>query len=357
VHIKNFVLLAVLTVGLFVVTNGAIAAPPTVLLDGKTMQFAEVEPVVENGYTMVPFRAIFEALGADVGWDQNNASVSATKGDINIIMHLGDEVAAKNGAAVNMGAAPTVLNDHILVPLRFVSVALGARVGWYNDCYLITISTNDSVGKGKKVALTFDDGPDSIYTGQILDVLKKQNAVATFFLLGNNTEKYPEVAKRIHTEGHEVGIHSYDHPNFAKMSKEAVFTDQIEKTQAIFKSIIGIEPIIYRPPYSSITKEQLVYLNSKGYVQVLWKVNTEDYDPKVNTPAHIVARALEYGKNGGIIIMHSTNGDHTTDGDMSNTVNALPVIIEEFRQQGMEICGISQISSESYNSQHYNGME
>ncbi len=338
-----------LAVGLLMVCGSATAATPTVLLDGKPMDF-KVSPMIENGNTLVPFRDIFEGLGAIVGWDQSTGTISATKDSTVVKLHMGDTRASKNGTEINMGVAPKIVNDYTLVPLRFVSEALGARVGWYESSCLITISRSDAVGKGKKVALTFDDGPDSIYTGQVLDVLKNYHALGTFFLIGENMERYPEVVKRIHAEGHEMGNHSYNHPNFKDLSKEMVLSAQIERTRALFKSMAGVEPTIYRPPYTSITKDQLEYLNVKGYTQVRWRVNTEDYDPLVNTPANIVARSLIYGKNGGIIIMHTANGDR------SNTVKALPVIIEEFRQMGVELCTVSQMPLESYNSQHYNDM-
>src|ERR1700736_4871385 len=105
---------------------------------------------------------------------------------------------------------------------------------------------------GPYIAMTFDDGPSPETTPRLLDILKQRNIKATFFMIGQNAERNPEIVKRILVEGHEIGNHSWTHPQLAKLSDDRV-TEEITKTQNAIKSAAGYTPTLLRPPYGSIT--------------------------------------------------------------------------------------------------------
>lgn len=345
---KTMIMLPFTLAILLLFTTGASAEPPLVILDGQTLIFEDVQPIIQDGRTLVPLRTIFESLGAEVSWDEESRTVRAKKGQNIISLQIAKQFAVKNDEKISLDIAPQIIDSRTMVPLRFVSESLGAKVEWYENARLISISSQvakEERKENKIFALTFDDGPDLLYTPAVLDVLKAYNVKATFFLLGVNIEKYPEVVKRIHDEGHEMGNHSYDHSRLSKLSKEDVYDSQIGKAQKIFKELLGIEPMIYRPPYGAITDEQIGYLEEKGYKQVRWSIDSEDWDPEKNAPDKILNRILLYLDDGGIVCLHCAEDDR------SNTVRALPQIIEKVRKKGYCFCTISELPEEKYHSQ------
>ncbi|AIE79150.1 Peptidoglycan N-acetylglucosamine deacetylase [Bacillus cereus] len=116
-----------------------------------------------------------------------------------------------------------------------------------------------------EVALTFDDGPDLEFTPKILDKLKQYNVKATFFLLGENAEKFPNVVKRIANEGHIIGNHTFSHPNLAKVN-DAEYRNQIIKTEEILNRLAGYAPKFIRPPYGEILENQLKWATEQNFM-------------------------------------------------------------------------------------------
>jgi peptidoglycan/xylan/chitin deacetylase (PgdA/CDA1 family) len=115
----------------------------------------------------------------------------------------------------------------------------------------------------KEIALTFDDGP-SRDTAALLDLLKKENVKATFFWQGSQIEKFPELARRAYAEGHTLANHSYNHPRLIPLEDgNQWWTQQIEKTQAIFQNVLGFQPSMMRPPYGFISDQQVQNLQQK----------------------------------------------------------------------------------------------
>jgi len=131
----------------------------------------------------------------------------------------------------------------------------------------------------KQVALTFDDGPDGKVTPEILDILKSRNVNASFFLIGNNAKKYPDVVKRAYSEGNLVLNHSMDHPDFMKLTQDQMMQEVTGTEDTIF-SIIGKRPAIIRPPYGSVSQEELDTLNASGCKVVIWSIDTLDWSQK-----------------------------------------------------------------------------
>jgi len=164
------------------------------------------------------------------------------------------------------------------------------------------------------IHLTFDDGPHSIATPTVLDILQKRNICATFFLLGENAQHYPDITKQIDTAGHLIGNHSYKHINL--FLKDRTFLRQeIIRTNEIFKSIIGKEPRYFRPPYGYFNITLLNVLQELGLKQVLWNVNSKDWCEKKQ--ASINHRVLRHTSNGSILLFH----------DNRHTVQALPTYL------------------------------
>ncbi|GIN92513.1 polysaccharide deacetylase family protein [Siminovitchia terrae] len=189
----------------------------------------------------------------------------------------------------------------------------------------------------REIALTFDDAPDDIFTPKILDILKEKKVKATFFLVGHRIEKYPDIAKRIVQEGHAVGNHSYNHPNFLQM-KEADFKRQINRTDKLISSLTGSVPTIVRPPYGEINDKQIEWLTKYKRVVVEWDVDSLDW--KGLKSEEIVNNILSGVNPGSIVLLHSGTGE---GGDLSGTVEALSTVIDDLRKKGFKMVTIPDL--------------
>lgn len=182
----------------------------------------------------------------------------------------------------------------------------------------------------KQIALTFDAGSD-IAGITIIDVLKKHNVKATFFLTGKWVEKFPAYAKRIVNEGHDIGNHTYSHPDVKTVSANA-FIDNIKKAENIIISTTGKSPLPYfRFPYGSYNNEALKTVGKAGYrYSIQWSLDTIDWQqPKEEV---IISRILTGASNGDIILMHIGG---------INTPQAVDQVIPQLRQRGFELVPLS----------------
>ena len=153
--------------------------------------------------------------------------------------------------------------------------------------------------KDKKVIyLTFDDGPTEEITHWILKTLDEFGVKATFFCIGNNAEKHPEIVDEIRQNGHSVGIHGYSHVRGLYKKKEEYLND-IKKSESIIKSKI------FRPPHGRIYPSQVKKLNELGYKVVLWDVITRDYDTNLKEE-EVLKIAKKYTRNGSIVVFHDS---------------------------------------------------
>jgi hypothetical protein len=151
---KMAFLVSILAVLALAAVNPASAAPPIwVVLDGETLTF-DSEPMIIDGRTMVPMRAIFEALGATVTWDANTRSVSSSGNGVEIVLTVGSATAYKNGTVITLDAAPLISRGRTLVPLRFIAESFGARVNWDETTYSVYISTFGQTGAAEAPAST-----------------------------------------------------------------------------------------------------------------------------------------------------------------------------------------------------------
>lgn len=183
-------------------------------------------------------------------------------------------------------------------------------------------------GEKKKVAITFDDGPHPQYTPEMLAVLKEQGVKGTFFLLGEEVEKYPEIVKQIHEEGHVVGNHSYKHEQLSKLSMEQACA-QVDRTNQLIYDITGVYPSFLRPPFGDWHEKLDCEANM---VEVLWDVDTRDWSSQNH--AQIVKQALDHVQENDIILMH--------DG-YETSVTAAKEIISTLKKQGYEFVTVDEL--------------
>ncbi len=153
--------------------------------------------------------------------------------------------------------------------------------------------------KEKVLYLTFDDGPIPEVTPWVLQQLKKYQAQATFFCLGKNIEKHPEILQQVKEEGHQIGNHTFHHLKGWEVTTEEYLQDVIQFEK------LGYSTAYFRPPYGKCTSAQAKAIIQKGYKIVMWDVISEDYDQNLS-PEHCLQTVLSQVKNGSIIIFHDS---------------------------------------------------
>ncbi|MGF0065083.1 polysaccharide deacetylase family protein [Lachnospiraceae bacterium SGI.085] len=180
----------------------------------------------------------------------------------------------------------------------------------------------------KKVALTFDDGPNPIYTPELLDGLEKRNVKATFFLLGEAVEDYPDIAKRIYEDGHLIGNHTYDHVNLGNLCENAA-CEQVRKTNEIIERVTGYYPEYVRPPFGE-WKENID--NDVTMIKVLWNVDPLDW--ATGNADAVVERVVGKCEDNDIILMHDAS---------ESSVKAALRIIDILTKKGYEFVTVDQL--------------
>jgi peptidoglycan-N-acetylglucosamine deacetylase len=210
--------------------------------------------------------------------------------------------------------------------------------------FLLTAGFSLGVLKKKahssKIAFTFDDGPNPIYTPQLLDILKKYHIRATFFVLGSKAEKYPELILRMHKEGHLIGIHNYVHRSNWVMSPWTV-RRQLKKSVFIIERITGIKPIYYRPPWGLLNLFDFFLM--KQYKIIHWSVMAEDWRSRGGSEK-VKSRLLRNIKNGDIILLHDCGETLGADYDAPmNTINALKEVLNELKQRKLSCVRIDEL--------------
>ncbi len=186
--------------------------------------------------------------------------------------------------------------------------------------------------EGRRVALTFDDGPASPFTEQILDILRDRKVTATFFVCGKNVDRLPGVVRRIHEEGHAIGNHTYNHPRLFSCSP-AEMAQEIDRTGEAIERITGSRPRIFRPPYGIRWFGLYPVLRERGMALIQW--SGTGYDWKYKTDG-IIRSSLNGSSPGSVLLLHDGNGTRRPDAvDRSMTVKALPAILDGFAESGL----------------------
>ncbi|MDR5659438.1 LysM peptidoglycan-binding domain-containing protein [Serpentinicella sp. ANB-PHB4] len=192
-------------------------------------------------------------------------------------------------------------------------------------------------GRGNKIALTFDDGPNPTYTPQVLDVLKRYDVAATFFVLGSRVERHPEIAKRIVNDGHVIANHTWSHPNMRNISTETI-VNEMKQTENAIKNATGKSTALMRPPYGAVTSNVIEDLSTLDYKAINWSVDSVDWrDQDVDK---ILINTLSGITGNDIVLFHDAGGDNQS---RQATVLAIAEIIETLRMQGYEFTTTDEI--------------
>lgn len=212
------------------------------------------------------------------------------------------------------------------VALLLLLATLGAR---------ITAVPTFSFAAGKVVYLTFDDGPSTVVTGRILDTLKKENIKATFFVVGDRVEGREDTLRRIAREGHTIGVHSQTHVYSQIYASDKALLADVDKCAETVRRVTGISPRVYRFPGGGgkNKEQQTTLLRKRGYRVVGWNAVCGDEEiPGASADRlYNTTVSTSKGKSRVILLLHDSAA-------RKNTAEALPRIIEYFRQEGYEFC-------------------
>lgn len=208
--------------------------------------------------------------------------------------------------------------------------------------------------KPKQIALTIDDGPANPYTAQMLDELKRYNVKATFFLIGQNAERYPNLVRRIWNEGHEIGNHSFTHPNIGTIPERQAKLE-LTATQRVFQSLLHRSTLLFRPPYNADAEptaaqevRPIVIASEMNYITVLEFIDPQDWNTYDRGPDGALrhrganemlqsALAQIGTEHGSCVLLHDGGGDR------SATVKLIPMLITELRKRGYQFVTVSSL--------------
>src|SRR5437899_2458851 len=194
------------------------------------------------------------------------------------------------------------------------------------------ITFNSVHADGPCIAMTFDDGPSATLTPKLLDLLATRHIKVTFFVIGENVAEHPEIVARAAREGHEIGNHSWSHPNFGKMGDESV-RSQLQRTDDAIKNATGERPTLMRPPYGSITAREKRWIHEEfGYRIILWDV--DPYDWKRPGPAVVRNRILKETQPGSIVLSHDIH---------PGTIEAMPSTLDALAAKGFKFVTVSEV--------------
>src|SRR5438093_9086367 len=231
--------------------------------------------------------------------------------------------------------------------LYFLCVALVATSTLGADPEILSQTPQPSAGKrptkqnitfnsvhtdGPYIAMSFDDGPSATLTPKLLDLLAARHIKATFFVIGENVMEHPEIVARAAREGHEIGNHSWSHPNLAKMSQDRVH-QQLWRTDDAIRNATGKRPTLMRPPYGSITAREKRWIHDElGYDIILWDV--DPYDWKRPGPAVVRNRILKETQPGSIVLSHDIH---------PGTIEAMPSTLDALAAKGFKFVTVSEV--------------
>ena len=222
---------------------------------------------------------------------------------------------------------------------KILFLLLAFMLGWlfgmimnsfYGKDHMIEILST-AAEESKQIAITFDDGPNPDYTMKLLKGLKKRGVKATFFVLGEEVERYPDILKATYDDGHMIGVHSYQHVNFGQIG-DAAALEQVEKTQQAIYDVTGEYTGYIRPPYGCWKKELDQEL---PMIEVLWDIDPLDWATK--DADTVVQRVLQKIPNGSIILLHDAS---------EASVSAAFTIVDTLQKQGYEFVTVEELMLE-----------
>ncbi len=264
----------------------------------------------------------------------NNLEDVDFDGDGEILQVVGDPTLGARSLTIEKGTGDIVDERYDSLPTSYVIRRVGG-------------------GDRKKLALTFDDGPDPEWTPSILSILKEKKAPATFFMIGSNMEAHPGLVQRVMADGHEVGNHTFTHPNLADTSLPATRLE-LNATQRLFQALTGRSMRFFRSPYLTDARpsdaeeiEPIKEAQSLGYIEVTANLDTLDWEERsVEQMMDQVFKALNSPNpdlRGNVVLMHDSGGDR------SRTLVLLPRLIDALRGQGYSFVPLSELAGKKRN--------
>ena len=195
-----------------------------------------------------------------------------------------------------------------------------------------TVSYSRGLSTNPYVAMTFDDGPHPQNTPRLLDILRARNIKATFYVIGGNVDRYPQIVRRIVAEGHEIGNHTYTHRKLTSLSDSEV-TKEMQRTEDAIVRAAGVKPRTMRPPYGALLQRQRSNVfGGFGYPTIMWSVDPNDW--KRPGPSVVKSRILDGAHNGAIILAHDLHAP---------TVDAMPGTFDGLLSRGFQFITVSQL--------------
>ena len=225
------------------------------------------------------------------------------------------------------------------------AVAIGLVGGYYAAYSIRSQVFGKTIWRGKTnskaIALTFDDGP-SEDTESVLDVLREYDVKATFFMIGSQVERLPDVARRVVREGHQIGNHSLSHSIYLYQAPSAT-KRELEESQQVIARVTGVTPTVARPPCGVRTPVYFATARRLGLKTIQWTVTGFDWKPI--SAKEIAENVLKEVLPGSIVLLH--DGDDTLKSNRVETTRALPLIIEGVRSKNLKITALKELCGES----------
>ncbi len=226
---------------------------------------------------------------------------------------------------------PTFIKIRVLVLVCFMLMML--------PHFVFDTSADDGMYRSvktdrKQIALTFDDGPHPHLTPQILRILERYHAKATFFMIGKNVVNYPQAAKDVIQAGHEVGNHTFSHEHLANLNPSSLL-QEVGKCEDVLEELCEYRPHLFRPPEGADNVDIRHCIQENDYTMILWSIDTRDWECK--NEAEIVHRVLNAIQPGDIVLMHDYIGRS------SQTPQALEILLPELIDQGYELVTVSEL--------------
>lgn len=239
-----------------------------------------------------------------------------------VVPGIGDSTPEPAPSTPEPGADPASGGEQYSTPAPTPSAAGRQPRLVYNS-----IQTSEPV-----LAMTFDDGPHPELTPKLLDMLKERNLKATFFVIGKNVELYPEIARRIVAEGHEIANHSWSHPALPKIGAARV-KSEIDKTSEIIERVTGVRPATMRPPYGATNQSLNRRLNEEfGLSVIMWSVDPQDW--RYRNAARVSNHLIQHARPGDILLAHDIH---------PSTIAAMPGTFDALVAKGFRFLTVSEL--------------
>jgi peptidoglycan/xylan/chitin deacetylase (PgdA/CDA1 family) len=235
------------------------------------------------------------------------------------------------GIAASLTLAPAPASWIVTAGILTATVGLFAWAIFRNSSNFWAETLCRSPRASRTVALTFDDGPDERFTPRILDILAAKGVPATFFVVGERAERYPDLVRRAHDLGHVIGNHTYTHSLRFHFRHGAGLRREVSACGDAIRAAIGREPRLFRAPQGVKTPPLGDVLAERGMTAVGWQVRGMDY--VIRDPKRIARRLVEGAADGGVLLLHDGGGLQGTV-DRSATLHALPLVIDGLRARG-----------------------